>query len=123
MYKVMTRVALALLLCVLAAAPSLAKVKSRHITIGQDFTVGGTAVKSGTYIFSFDTSTNELTVSDKKTKQVLARVAATTGERNSNSRTVDVKLSDDSARALVSVAFAGEKQAFVVGSSAAAGNR
>ena len=123
MYKVTTRVALALLFCVLAAAPSAAKVKSRHITIGQDFTVGGTAVKSGTYVFSFDTDTKELTVSDRKTKQVLARVAATAGERSSNSRTVDVKLSEDGTRALVSVAFSDEKQAFFVGNSASAGNR
>ena len=57
-----------------SAATASAKVKSRVITIGQDFIVAGTTIKAGTYRFSFDDQKHELTVSDRKTKQVLARV-------------------------------------------------
>src|SRR5215211_4776775 len=73
MKKMMTRFATALLLCVLCAAPAFAKAKSRLLTVGQDFAVGATTVKAGTYIFSVDSESNELTVLDKKTKAVIAR--------------------------------------------------
>lgn len=63
-------------LLVFSASAASAKVKSRVITVGQDFRIAGTTVKAGTYRFSFDDQKNELTVNDRKTKEVLARAEA-----------------------------------------------
>ena len=76
MKKMTTRFATALLLGVLCAAPAFAKTKSRLLTVGQDFVVGATTVKAGTYVFKLDEATNELTVLNKKTKEVIARAEA-----------------------------------------------
>ena len=121
MKKIATHVVLSLLLCAFAAAPALAKVKSRVITIGQAITVGGTVVKAGTYRFSFDDQSNELTVSDRKSKEVIAKVQARAEARRSSSSIMDLQLAENGGtQTLVSVAFPGEKQAFAVAGSTSA---
>jgi hypothetical protein len=121
MKKIKTRIALALLLGLVCAAPSYAKVKSRFITVGQDFAVGGTAVKAGTYRFGFDDQTNELTITDKKTKQVIAKVEAHAEARSDGSLSINVQLNNNGgAQSLASVAFDGEKQAYAVTGNTAA---
>lgn len=110
------------LFLVLAVSPAMAKTKSRLTTIGQEFKVGGTALKAGTYYFNLDTKTNELTVSDRKSKQVIARAQATAGPRTSKTASMEIKLSEDSAKTLVAIAFPGDKEAYVVSSSSSAGN-
>ena len=120
MNKFKTRFAHALLLCALLVSPALAKVKSQVITIGQDFTVGGTALKAGTYRFSFDTEAKELSVSDKKTKQVVAKVSARAEARQGTSLRLDIRLAEGGGAALLSVAFPNEKQAFVASDSTGA---
>jgi hypothetical protein len=122
MNKITFRAAYFLLLIVLAAAPVMAKSKSRLMTIGQDFTVGSTTLKAGTYRFTVDTTTNELTVTDKQSKEVFARVAATAAQRNSKAGSMDIKLSKDDAKTLISIAFPGDKVAYVVSSSPGAGS-
>ena len=121
MKKITTRIATALLLCVVAAAPAFAKVKSRVITVGQDFAVGGTVVKAGTYRFSFDDQKNELTVADRKTKETIARSEASVTARKAGPLTMELELVEAGAsKTLASIAFAGEKQSYVLAGSTAA---
>jgi hypothetical protein len=121
MKKIMTRIALALLLGIVCAAPSFAKVKSRLITVGQDFAVGGTAVKAGTYRFSFDEQKNELTVTDRKSNQVVARTEARAEARRDGSLNMNVQLiNSGGTQSLASVAFDGEEQSYAVTASASA---
>jgi hypothetical protein len=68
-------IVIALLICA-AASPASAKVTSRVITVGQDFRIAGQTVKAGTYRFAFDDAKNELTVADRKTREVIARAEA-----------------------------------------------
>ncbi|MBV9928476.1 MAG: hypothetical protein JOZ96_25900 [Acidobacteria bacterium] len=68
-------IAFALLACAAASTVS-AKVTSRLITVGQDFRIAGKTVSAGTYRFAYDDAKNELTVSDRKTKEVIARAEA-----------------------------------------------
>lgn len=76
MKRISVHIAAALLLCIVSAASVSAKVKSRALTVGQDFVIAGTTVKAGTYDFRFDDEKNELTVVDRKTKETVARVEA-----------------------------------------------
>src|ERR1051325_9451817 len=122
MKKMTPRFAPARLLCVLCAAPAFAKAKSRVITVGQDFVVGAATVKAGTYIFSIDDATNELTVLNKKTKEVVAR-AETRAESRSGKAPfrLDIKLVESNGtQTLASIAFDGEKNSYSVAGSAAA---
>ena len=121
MKKISTHVATALLLCVIAASPAFAKVKSRIITVGQDFAVGGTVVKAGTYRFNFDDEKNELTVTDRKSKEVVARSDARPEARKDNMSAMQLELVESAgSRTLASIAFAGEKQSYVLAGSTAA---
>ena len=121
MKKITTRIATAALLCLFCVSPAFAKVKSRTITVGQDFAVGSTVVKAGTYRFSFDDQKNELTVIDRKSKEVLARSEARTEARTDGQLTMNLKLVDGaSSKTLASISFDGEKQSYVLAGSTAA---
>ena len=93
MKSITIRIAAALLALAATAAPASAKVRSRVLTVGQDFRIAGTTVKAGTYRFSFDDEKNELTVADRKTKEVIARAEARAEkwERGSNSLPLQLK--------------------------------
>ena len=123
MKKMTTRFATALLLGVLCAAPAFAKAKSRVLTVGQDFIVGATTVKAGTYVFQINDETNELTILNKKTKEVIARAETRAQSRDKGPFKLDLQLVDNSsgAKTLASIAFDGEKNSYTIsGSSAAA---
>jgi hypothetical protein len=121
MKKITTRIATALLLGVLCAAPAFAKAKSRLITVGQDFVVGATTVKAGTYVFSVDDATNELTVLNKKTKEVIARAETRAQARGKGPFRLDFQLVDNNGtKTLASIAFDGEKNAYTVTSASTA---
>lgn len=121
MKKITTRIATALLLAALCAAPVFAKAKSRLITVGQDFVVGATTVKAGTYLFSLDSETNELTVSDKKTKEVIARAETRAQSRGKGPFRLDFQLVDNNGtKTLTSIAFDGEKQSYTIAGGATA---
>lgn len=115
MKRITTRLVAALLLCTALAPATSAKVKSRLITFGQDFVVADTTVKAGTYLVSFDDQKNELTISDRKTKSVVARAEAHASARQSNTRRLDVQFVGSVVpQTLASVAFPGEKQSVTV---------
>ena len=121
MKKFTTRIATAALLCLVCVAPAFAKVRSRTISVGQDFAVGGTVVKAGTYRFSFDDQKNELTVLNRKTKEVIARSEARTEARTDGQLTMQLQLVDGgSSKTLASISFDGEKQSYVLAGSTAA---
>jgi DNA-binding beta-propeller fold protein YncE len=122
MKKMTTRIATALLLGILCAAPAFAKAKSRLITVGQDFVVGATTVKAGTYIFSVDEATNELSVINKKTKEVIARAETRAQSRGKGPFKLDFQLVDNNGtQTLASIAFDGEKNSYTIaGTSTAA---
>jgi hypothetical protein len=121
MKKMTTRFATALLLGILCAAPAFAKAKSRVITVGQDFVVGAATVKAGTYIFQIDDATNELTVLNKKTKEVIARAEIRAEARGKGPLNLDFKLVENNGtQTLASIAFNGEKNAYTIAGSAAA---
>ncbi|MCA1633708.1 MAG: hypothetical protein LC802_08320 [Acidobacteria bacterium] len=122
MKKATSRIAIALLLCVVSLSVANAKVKSRAVTFGQDFSVGGTLVKAGTYDLSFDDQTNMLTVSNRKTKDVVAKAEARAEARRAGSvYGTDIQIvGSGSAATLAGVAFAGEKMAFMITGSTAA---
>lgn len=122
MRRIKTYIALAaLLICVASAAPASAKVRSRSLTVGQDFRIAGTTVKAGTYRFSFDDEKNELTVIDRKTKEVLARAEAHAEAWKKGSSSLPLQLVGDSAPlSFVGITFDG-KQLVRVAASAAQG--
>lgn len=122
MKKMTTRIATALLLGVLCAAPAFAKAKSRMLTVGQDFVVGATTVKAGTYVFSVDSETSELTVLNRKTKEVIARAQTTSQPRSKGPFKLDFQLVDNNGtKTLSSIAFDGEKNSYTIaGTSTAA---
>lgn len=78
MRRIKSSIIVALLVCATAAATASAKTTSRLITVGQDFQIAGQTVKAGTYRFGYDDVKNELTVADRKTREVIARVEART---------------------------------------------
>jgi hypothetical protein len=121
MKNITTRIASAALLCLLLVAPAFAKVKGRTISVGQDFSVGGTVVKAGTYRFNFDDQKNELTVLDRKTKEVIARSEVRAEARTDGQLTMHLQLIDGgSSKTLASISFDGEKQSYVLAGSTAA---
>ena len=121
MKKMTTRIATALLLGVLCAAPAFAKAKSRTLSVGQDFVVGATTVKAGTYVFTIDDATSELTIIDRKTKEVLARAQTSAQPRDKGPYKLDLQLVENNGtNTLASIAFDGEKKSYAVASSSTA---
>src|SRR3954454_20641480 len=112
-------IALASLLCMVTTVVAFGKVKSQVITFGQDFTVNGTQIKAGTYKLSFDDKTNELTIIDKKTMAVLAKVNAR-AERQNSSSGLNIEMQDQAGvQVLTSVAFPGERGRILLGEAPA----
>lgn len=106
MKRVLTAALVALLVCAASAATASAKVRSRVHTVGMDFVVAGKTVKAGTYRFSFDDKTNELTVTDRKTREVVARAQARAEGRSGEFNTLGLQLvGDSSPRTLAGITF------------------
>jgi hypothetical protein len=109
---------LALAVCALAGTAAQAKVKSKTVSVAVDFLVGNTLVKKGTYKFSFDTESNELTVIAKD-KSVVAKTSARLEDRKKDASALDIVLAQKGdSQMLVSIAFAGDSQNIVVQSDA-----
>ena len=114
MKKFAVHLILALMVCALTGGAAHARVKSKTISVGLDFMVGDTLVKKGTYKFSFDDKTNELSVVAKD-KTVVAKVAARLEKRQQESAGLDIVLAQKGGQqALVSIAFRKESENIVV---------
>jgi hypothetical protein len=117
MKKFAVSMILALAVFALAGTAAQAKVKSKTVSVGVDFMVGETLVKKGTYKFSFDTDSNELTVSTKD-NAVIAKATARLEDRKKSAAAVDIVFAQKGqSQMLVSIAFAGDSQNIVVQSS------
>ena len=86
------RIALTLLLLAIASPIVSAKVKTRTMAFGQDFLVGEKVIKAGIYRLSFDDKTNELTILDNKTKEVVIKVAARLETREKGVSAFDLQM-------------------------------
>jgi hypothetical protein len=76
MRRITTHIVVAALLVCAASAAASAKVRSRVITVGQDFVIAGKTVKAGTYRFGYDDAKNEITVTERKSGEVVVRAEA-----------------------------------------------
>ncbi len=115
MKNTVSRLLIVFVLCVCASVVASAKETSRVITFGQDFVVGETSIKAGTYKITYDDKTNELTFADKKTKEVVAKVKATSEARDGKSALTDLKIvSKGNNSILVAITFAGENQNILI---------
>lgn len=118
MKKFAVNLIIALAVCALTSSAALAKVKSKTITVGMDFVVGETLVKKGTYKFSFDDKTNELSIIAKD-KTVVAKVAARIEKRQQEAAGMDLVLAQKGdQQALVSIAFYRDTDNIVVNNGA-----
>ena len=123
MKRITTSIAAALMLVALSAAPANAKVTKRVYAVGQDFVVAGTTVKAGTYLFSFDEEKGELTLTDKKSKEVVARAEARAEGQEKGASTFGLKLTGDAAPlSFAGLSFDG-KQIIRLSDTAAAGQK
>ena len=114
MKKFAVSMILALVVCALAGTAAQAKVKSKTVSVAVDFMVGNTLVKKGTYKFSFDTESNELTVIAKD-KTVAAKTAARLENRQKDASALDIVLAQKGDQQMfVSIAFAGDSQNIVI---------
>ena len=105
----LNRIALALALCAtVVGGVASAKVKDRMVSFGQDFMVGSTAVKKGTYRVVFDDRTNELTILNKQ-KTTIAKTSAHLEKRKNKSLGLDIGMIErGNNHMLMSVAFPGD---------------
>ena len=123
MKRITASIAAALMIVAMSAASASAKVTKRAYAVGQDFVVAGTTVKAGTYLFSFDEEKGELTISDKKSNEVIARAEARSESQEKNSSSYGLKLTGDAAPlAFAGLSFDG-KQVIRLADSAAAGQK
>ena len=97
MKRITTSIAAALMIVAMTAASASAKVTKRAYAVGQDFSIAGTTVKAGTYLFSFDEEKGELTLTDKKTKEVVAKVEAHAAGQEKGAAMFGLKLAGDAA--------------------------
>jgi hypothetical protein len=118
MKRIITSIAAGILICAVSAASVSAKVKSHTSSIGSDFVIAGTTVKAGTYVFRFDEEKNELTVVNRKTKEVVARADAR-AEAQKKAAGPGVQLAGGAPpQSLIGVSFDG-KQLITVSSTTA----
>ena len=116
MKKFASRMVIALVVCALMGTTALAGVKSKTVTVGVDFVVGNTMVKKGTYKWSFNSDTNELTIIAKD-KSVVAKTVARLEKRDKAASGTEIILAQKGQnQALISIAFHGDRQNIVVDS-------
>ena len=111
MRPVSIRITVAFICIALLSTVAPAKVKNHVIAFGQDFMVGGTLIKAGTYRLRFDDTTNELSILDRKTKAVIARATVRAEKRQGPNYKHDFEWAmKDNTKMLSTVAFAFDDQ-------------
>lgn len=81
-----TRLLVAILLCVMTSSLVSADTVSKEVTFSRDVVLNGTLVKKGTYKAVFDDKTNELTI--VKGKKTVATSAARLEKMTGNPRSI-----------------------------------
>lgn len=120
MKRFVSRMAITLVVCALLSTTALAagksSLKSKHITVGVDFVVGDTLVKKGTYKWTFNKKTNELTITAKD-KTVVAKTVARLEKRDKAAIGTHLVFAERGGnKALISLAFPGDSQDIVIDS-------
>jgi hypothetical protein len=113
MRSIINRLMIALALCALLSAQSLANGKTEEVNLPEDVNIGGTLVKKGTYKLKFDEQTGQLLV--LKGKRVVARTNARLEKRDKEAaRTEFSTILKGEARILQSITFRGERESIVM---------
>jgi hypothetical protein len=117
MKKFTVRLVVALVVCALSGSMVLAakeKFKSSVVSFGEDFMVGETMVKKGTYKLVFNLKTNELTVVAKD-KSIAAQTVARVENRKGEISGMEIILARKGEnQTLISLAFPGDSRNIVV---------
>jgi hypothetical protein len=123
MKRISTSIAAALMIIAVSASSASAKVTKRAYAVGQDFRIAGTTVKAGTYLFTFDEEKGELTLTDRKTKEVVAKAEARAEGQEKGASTFGLRLTGDAAPlSFAGLSFDG-KQIIKLSDTAAAGQK
>lgn len=116
MNKIVNRLVVLLLVCVMSSVVALAAGKTKKVTFLTDVTLNGTVIKKGTYQVAFDEKTGELTISDKKA--VVAKTNARLEKFEGVAGTVYLTSGDN--KELVSIIYGGSQAAIGGNGSSAA---
>lgn len=122
--RIIKSFAIASTIFILAGTIAYAKTSSRVVSFGQDFVVNGTTVKAGIYKLTYDDKTNELTVSDRKTRAVIAKATGHLEKRQTSTGGMDVKMTDSGdVHILTRLAFPGDSnEILLAGTTASVSN-
>ena len=122
--RIIKSFAIASTIFILAGTIAYAKTSSRVVSFGQDFVVNGTTVKAGIYKLTYDDKTNELTVSDRKTRAVIAKATGHLEKRQTSTGGMDVKMTDSGdVHVLTRLAFPGDSnEILLAGTTASVSN-
>ncbi|HVG31105.1 MAG TPA: hypothetical protein VM864_15450 [Pyrinomonadaceae bacterium] len=115
MRKQIVRVVTGVFILALACTAALASGKSEQLNFHEDFQLNGTKIEKGTYKVSYDAKSGELSVADKEGKVVARAKARAEQSEKKNRYTTFTTGTENGAKLLRSVSFAGERQSIVVG--------
>ena len=112
MKKLIARALSTLAIFSLATAGALAGDQKNRIKLSEDISVSGSPVEAGSYDVAFDQESGELSI--KKGGKVVAKAKASVEQASSKARSTTYTVaSENGARVLRSVAFAGGKRVVV----------
>ncbi|HEX8140551.1 MAG TPA: DUF2911 domain-containing protein [Pyrinomonadaceae bacterium] len=121
MKSIINRMVVALVVLAMSSLAVLADGKSKNVTFNDDVTVNGTLVKRGTYKVTFDEQSNELSI--ERYNKTIAKTSARAEKREKKAERTEVNTRKNNNKVeLSSIAFGGEDQNIVVGSSSASGS-
>jgi hypothetical protein len=107
-----------LMVCALACLTAFAQGKSDRITFDDSFQFAGTTIKNGTYKVTFDETTGELAI--KKNEKVIAKAKAHVEPLKETSENTKFSMAtENGAKVLRSVTYAGDNRTIVVGEGTA----
>jgi len=115
----LSKVVAVIAFCALAGSIALAEHKRTTVTFENNTMVSGTMIKAGTYQLVFDSKTSQLSIKKEDGKTIATAVGHLEQRPEKVERTeIDTVTSGDTA-VLNSIQFAGQRQAVVIGNSAA----
>lgn len=118
MSRFFSRALAIMIISALAGLTAFAAGRTDHITFTDNFQLGGTAVKKGTYRVSFDEATGELSIA--KGDKVIAKTKAHAEPlKEASSHTKFSMTTENGVQTLHSVTYSGDDHTVVVGEGGA----
>ncbi|MCA1817736.1 MAG: hypothetical protein LC746_15340 [Acidobacteria bacterium] len=118
MSRFISRALAIMIISALAGLTAFAAGKSERINFSDDFQLGGTAVKKGTYKVTFDEATGELSIA--KGDKVIAKAKAHAEPlKEASAHTKFSMTTENGVQVLHSVTYSGDDQTIVVGEGSA----